>query len=76
MSPPTPAPSTAPRVRPTIADVAAEAGVSKATVSRYFIHRERLLSPGDDVAPPLTAAPETALTVARVAALARDEMHG
>jgi LacI family transcriptional regulator, kdg operon repressor len=31
--------------RPTIVDVATEAGVSKATVSRYFNHRERLLSP-------------------------------
>ena len=54
MSPPTPAPSTAPRVRPTIADVAAEAGVSKATVSRYFNHRERLLSP--DIAARVEAA--------------------
>lgn len=35
-----------PRSRPTIADVAGTAGVSKATVSRYFNHRERLLSPG------------------------------
>lgn len=43
----------APRVRPaldsgrraTIGDVAAAAGVSKATVSRFFNHRERLLSP-------------------------------
>ncbi|UST53547.1 substrate-binding domain-containing protein [Comamonadaceae bacterium OTU4NAUVB1] len=31
--------------RATIADVAATAGVSKATVSRFFNHRERLLSP-------------------------------
>ena len=31
--------------RPTISDVAAAAGVSKATVSRFFNHRERLLSP-------------------------------
>ena len=31
--------------RATIADVAAAAGVSKATVSRFFNHRERLLSP-------------------------------
>lgn len=30
--------------RPTIADVAEVAGVSKATVSRFFNHRERLLS--------------------------------
>ena len=40
----------APRPKPagqraTIADVAAAAGVSKATVSRFFNHRERLLSP-------------------------------
>ena len=31
--------------RATIGDVAAAAGVSKATVSRFFNHRERLLSP-------------------------------
>ena len=31
--------------RATIADVAVAAGVSKATVSRFFNHRERLLSP-------------------------------
>ena len=31
--------------RATIADVAAMAGVSKATVSRFLNHRERLLSP-------------------------------
>jgi LacI family kdg operon repressor len=31
--------------RATIGDVAATAGVSKATVSRFFNHRERLLSP-------------------------------
>lgn len=43
-----------PRVRPTIADVAAEAGVSKATVSRFFNHRERLLSP--DIAARVEAA--------------------
>jgi len=54
MTPPTPAPSATPRVRPTIADVAAEAGVSKATVSRYFNHRERLLSP--DIAARVEAA--------------------
>lgn len=54
MSPPTPAPSSTPRARPTIADVAAEAGVSKATVSRYFNHRERLLSP--DIAARVEAA--------------------
>ncbi|PJI98317.1 LacI family transcriptional regulator [Acidovorax sp. 69] len=42
------------RTRPTIADVAAEAGVSKATVSRYFNHRERLLSP--DIAARVEAA--------------------
>ncbi|MBV7543205.1 LacI family DNA-binding transcriptional regulator [Acidovorax sp. sic0104] len=48
-----PAPSAA-RARPTIADVAAEAGVSKATVSRYFNHRERLLSP--DIAARVEAA--------------------
>jgi len=35
----------APGQRATIADVAAKAGVSKATVSRFFNHRERLLSP-------------------------------
>lgn len=54
MSPPTPASSATPRARPTIADVAAEAGVSKATVSRYFNHRERLLSP--DIAARVEAA--------------------
>ena len=43
-----------PRARPTIADVAAEAGVSKATVSRFFNHRERLLSP--DIAARVEAA--------------------
>jgi LacI family kdg operon repressor len=32
--------------RPTIANVAQAAGVSKATVSRFLNHRERLLSPG------------------------------
>lgn len=51
MSPPTPATA---RARATIADVAAEAGVSKATVSRYFNHRERLLSP--DIAARVEAA--------------------
>ncbi|MFY3386572.1 LacI family DNA-binding transcriptional regulator [Paracidovorax sp. MALMAid1276] len=51
MSTPLPA---ALRARPTIADVAAEAGVSKATVSRYFNHRERLLSP--DIAARVEAA--------------------
>ncbi len=35
----------APGQRATIADVADRAGVSKATVSRFFNHRERLLSP-------------------------------
>ena len=45
---------TVPRARPTIADVAAEAGVSKATVSRFFNHRERLLSP--DIATRVEAA--------------------
>jgi LacI family transcriptional regulator, kdg operon repressor len=44
----------APRARSTIADVAAEAGVSKATVSRFFNHRERLLSP--DIAARVEAA--------------------
>ena len=34
-----------PTARATIADVAAAAGVSKATVSRFLNHRERLLSP-------------------------------
>ena len=34
-----------PTGRATIADVAEAAGVSKATVSRFFNHRERLLSP-------------------------------
>ena len=47
-------PASAPRARPTIADVAAEAGVSKATVSRFFNHRERLLSP--DIAARVEAA--------------------
>lgn len=47
-------PTAAARARPTIADVAAEAGVSKATVSRYFNHRERLLSP--DIAARVEAA--------------------
>ena len=42
------------RARPTIADVAFEAGVSKATVSRFFNHRERLLSP--DIATRVEAA--------------------
>ena len=42
------------RARPTIADVAVEAGVSKATVSRFFNHRERLLSP--DIATRVEAA--------------------
>jgi len=57
MTPPTsvtPAPPLTPRARATIADVAAEAGVSKATVSRYFNHRERLLSP--DIAARVEAA--------------------
>lgn len=40
--------------RPTISDVAATAGVSKATVSRFFNHRERLLSP--DIAARVEAA--------------------
>jgi LacI family kdg operon repressor len=40
--------------RPTISDVAATAGVSKATVSRFFNHRERLLSP--DIAARVQAA--------------------
>ncbi len=40
--------------RPTISDVAAAAGVSKATVSRFFNHRERLLSP--DIAARVEAA--------------------
>jgi len=49
----------APRPKPagqraTIADVAAAAGVSKATVSRFFNHRERLLSP--DIAARVEAA--------------------
>ncbi|MDP9901524.1 LacI family DNA-binding transcriptional regulator [Variovorax ginsengisoli] len=49
----------APRQKPasqraTIADVAAAAGVSKATVSRFFNHRERLLSP--DIAARVEAA--------------------
>lgn len=47
-------PPAAAHARPTIADVAAEAGVSKATVSRYFNHRERLLSP--DIAARVEAA--------------------
>ncbi|RYY82646.1 MAG: LacI family DNA-binding transcriptional regulator [Comamonadaceae bacterium] len=40
--------------RATIADVAQAAGVSKATVSRFFNHRERLLSP--DIAARVEAA--------------------
>lgn len=40
--------------RPTISDVAQTAGVSKATVSRFFNHRERLLSP--DIAARVEAA--------------------
>ncbi|WP_295528175.1 LacI family DNA-binding transcriptional regulator, partial [uncultured Pseudacidovorax sp.] len=40
--------------RPTISDVARVAGVSKATVSRFFNHRERLLSP--DIAARVEAA--------------------
>lgn len=40
--------------RATIADVAEAAGVSKATVSRFFNHRERLLSP--DIAARVEAA--------------------
>lgn len=45
----------APRTpRATIADVAEAAGVSKATVSRFFNHRERLLSP--DIAARVEAA--------------------
>lgn len=52
MSPPRSTPAA--RGRATIADVAAEAGVSKATVSRYFNHRERLLSP--DIAARVEAA--------------------
>src|SRR5450830_343756 len=39
------APSSAAGTRATIADVAREAGVSKATVSRFLNHRETLLSP-------------------------------
>ncbi|MBU6465723.1 MAG: LacI family DNA-binding transcriptional regulator, partial [Burkholderiales bacterium] len=42
------------RTRPTSADVATDAGVSKATVSRFFNHRERLLSP--DIATRVEAA--------------------
>jgi LacI family kdg operon repressor len=43
---PTPSPATAPTEgRATIADVARAAGVSKATVSRWFNHRETLLTP-------------------------------
>lgn len=38
-------PGAAPAARSTIADVAREAGVSKATVSRFLNHRERLLTP-------------------------------
>lgn len=48
------APERTARVRPTIADVASEARVSKATVSRFFNHRERLLSP--DIAARVEAA--------------------
>ena len=44
----------APHTRATISDVAAAAGVSKATVSRFFNHRERLLSP--DIAARVEAA--------------------
>ncbi len=51
---PTSSVSAAARARPTIGGVAAEAGVSKATVSRFFNHRERLLSP--DIAARVEAA--------------------
>ena len=46
--------ATAPAGRATIADVATAAGVSKATVSRFLNHRERLLSP--DIAARVEAA--------------------
>ena len=36
---------TPPAARATIADVALEAGVSKATVSRFLNHRDKLLTP-------------------------------
>lgn len=49
----TPPPAVRPG-RPTISDVARVAGVSKATVSRFFNHRERLLSP--DIAARVEAA--------------------
>ncbi|XAH23969.1 LacI family DNA-binding transcriptional regulator [Xylophilus sp. GW821-FHT01B05] len=44
-APPLTPPASAPAARATIDDVARAAGVSKATVSRFFNHRETLLTP-------------------------------
>ncbi|HSW20894.1 MAG TPA: LacI family DNA-binding transcriptional regulator, partial [Ramlibacter sp.] len=54
MSTTAPAVATGRVVRPTISDVARVAGVSRATVSRFFNHREKLLTP--DIATRVEAA--------------------